>query len=71
MKVRLWFKGKETELARLYSKIPSSRHPTKADEVWLPRDRISHTQKFPAKPGEEWPEHVVDVEEWLAIKENL
>jgi len=71
MRVRLWFMGRETALARLYSKLPSSRNPIKADEVWLPKDRVSHTQKWPVKPGEEWPEHVLEVEDWLAEKAKL
>ncbi len=35
MRVSLWF-IRETDLARLYCKLPPSRNPSKEDELWLP-----------------------------------
>ena len=67
---RLWFTGKTTESARLYSKLPKSRHPGKEDEVWLPLSQIEHTTKYPPE-GDEWPIHVITLPEWLAKNHDL
>lgn len=64
MKIRLWF-IRETEKARLYSKLPPERHPTAEDQLWIPRSVVGHTSKEPSGL------HIVEVEDWFAEKENL
>lgn len=64
MQVRLWF-VKETEKARYYSKLPASRHPGEEDHVWVPRSLVTHTTKYPDG------QHVIDVADWFAEKNNL
>lgn len=71
MKVKLWAVGKETNAARLYSRLPSSRRPHGTDHVWVPISLIEHVQRWPVKDGEEWPEHILTVPDWFAAKENL
>ncbi len=67
MKRTLWL-IEERELARLYSKVPSSRNPGADDEIWIPRQVIKHQSKTPRKP---WPECIVEVEDWFAEKVGL
>jgi len=70
-KVRLWFKGDTTSgKARIYSRIPKSRNAGKDDEVIIGMSTIEHTSKRPAV-GDEWPEHVVTLPDWLVSKEKL
>ncbi len=64
MRVSLWF-IRETDLARLYCKLPPARHPTKDDELWLPRSQIEHTSKQPDGM------HIVTIPDWLAEAKNL
>lgn len=64
MKIRLWF-IRETEKARLYSRLPPERHPATEDRLWIPRSVVTHTSKEPSGL------HIVDVEDWWAEKENL
>lgn len=69
-KVKLWFVGKETANARLYSKLPESRNPEKSDAVWIPISQIEHVTKYP--PVEhEWPVHIITIQDWLAEKHSL
>jgi len=70
-KIKLWYIGKETAAARRYSKLPSSRHPQDGDYLWVPLSIIEHATKYPAKPGEEWPEHVLTLPEWFLGRESL
>ena len=70
MNIQLWFiKESPTGKARYYSRIPASRGPVETDKVWVPRSVISHTTKQPAKPGEAWPEHHMQIEDWFAERE--
>jgi len=64
MKVRLWL-IRETDKARLYSRLPPERHPTEDDQVWIPRSVVNHTSKEPSGL------HEVTVEDWFAERENL
>ena len=64
MKVRLWF-IRETDKARLYSKLPPERNPTEQDRIWIPRSLIESATKFPNG------EHIVTVVDWFAEKSNL
>lgn len=64
MKIRLWF-IRETDKARLYSKLPPERHPEDSDRVWIPRSLVEHTTKYANG------QHVVDVPDWFAERENL
>lgn len=63
MKIRLWFL-RETDKARLYSKLPPERNPTKEDEIWIPRSVIEYATKF----GNE---HHLTITDWFADKNNL
>lgn len=64
MKVRLWY-VRETDKARRYCKLPPERNPTEADHIWIPRSVCEHTTKYPDG------QHIVDVADWFAEKENL
>jgi hypothetical protein len=71
MIARLWYiKDTPSGLARIYSRLPKSRHPTEADEVCIPVSLIDHSRKYPAVCNE-WPEHHVTVPDWLGQKEKL
>jgi hypothetical protein len=59
----LWF-VRETPLARLYTKIPPDRHPTQADQIWVPRSIVEHTSKM----GDQ---HIVTLPEWFVEKNDL
>lgn len=63
MKIRLWF-IRETDKARLYSKLPPERHPGPGDQIWIPRSVIEHATKFGA-------EHHLTIADWFAEKNNL
>lgn len=63
MKVRFWL-VRETEKARLYSKVPPERHPEQSDCIWIPRSIVEHT----TKRGNE---HEVDLPDWFVEKEGL
>lgn len=64
MKIKLWL-IKETEKARLYSKLPPDRHPTHEDEIWVPRSVIEHQTKLPDACC------IVTVSAWWADYKNL
>jgi hypothetical protein len=59
----LWF-VRETPLARLYTKIPPERRPTKDDEIWVPRSVVEHTSKM----GNQ---HIVTLPDWFLEKNDL
>lgn len=61
--MRFWL-IRETELARLYSKIPLDRNPEPSDQIWIPRSIIEHT----TKRGNE---HEVKLPDWFIEKEKL
>ena len=61
--MRFWL-IRETELARLYSKIPLDRNPESSDQIWIPRSIIEHT----TKRGNE---HEVKLPDWFIEKEKL
>lgn len=63
MQITLWFL-RETEKARLYTKIPPERHPTKDDEIWVPRSVVEHTSKM----GNQ---HIVTLPDWFVEKAKL
>lgn len=63
MKITLWF-IRETEKARLYSKVRPDRHPTDDDQIWIPRSIVEHT----TKAGNE---HIVDLPDWFVEREAL
>lgn len=63
MRIRLWF-VRETERARLYTKIPPDRNPEKTDYVWIPRSVAEHT----TKRGDE---HEVELPDWFIEKLGL
>lgn len=63
MIITLWL-TRETEQARLYSKVRPDRFPTKDDEIWIPKSIIEHT----TKRGDE---HDVKLPEWFVQKNNL
>jgi hypothetical protein len=71
MKTKLWFVGKETEKARLYSRLPSSRRPGHEDQIWIPISQIEHAQRWPLEQGEEWPAHILTVTDWFGREKNL
>lgn len=64
---------RETEAARLYAKLPSSRNPTptKDEQVWISKSQIEHTSKHALQDGEQWARHEVKLPEWLADTKNL
>ena len=64
MKSRLWF-IRETENARLYSKLPPERNPSDEDLIWLPKSQIEHTSKEPSGL------HIVTIPDWLGEKKGL
>ena len=61
--MRFWL-IRETELARLYSKVPPERHPEKDDQIWVPKSIIEHTTKRGI-------EHEVKLPDWFLEKNNL
>lgn len=63
MKIRLWF-IRQTDKARLYSKVPPERNPGKEDQVWIPLSVLEHV----TKRGNE---HEVTMADWFGEKENL
>lgn len=73
MNVRLWFiRDSDSGKARLYSRVPSSRHPTKDDEIWVPVSVFEGGRSImPAKEGEKWAEHTVRIADWFAEKNGL
>lgn len=62
-RMRLWL-IRETELARLYSKVPPERHPEKDDQLWVPKSIVEHT----TKRGNE---HDVKLPDWFIEKNDL
>lgn len=62
--VNLWF-VRETEKARLYSRIPFEREPGPSDHIWVPKSLVEHTTKFPNGL------HVVRLPLWFAERESL
>lgn len=60
----LWFVS-ETALARLYTKIPPERHPTKKDELWVPRSIVEHTSKMAGGV------HILTLPDWFVEKNEL
>jgi hypothetical protein len=64
MKVQLWF-IRETEAARLYSKLPPEGNPGQDAQVWIPRSQIEHSTKFPDG------RHVITIPDWLGDKKSL
>ena len=69
--VSLFFTGIQSEKARKYSRIPKSRNPQAEDLVWVPLSLVEHTSKQPAKPGEEWAQHVVKLPDWFVEEKKL
>lgn len=63
MQITLWL-VRETELARLYSKIPPERHSEKSDEVWIPKSVVEHTSKTSSQ-------HTVTLPDWFVQKAKL
>jgi len=66
MKLRLWL-IRETDKARLYSKVPigePGRDPEESDQIWVPRSIVVHT----TKRGNE---HEVDLPDWFIEKNGL
>jgi hypothetical protein len=61
--MRLWF-IRQTEKARLYSRVPPERHPSQEDQIWVPLSIIEHT----TKRGNE---HDVKLPDWFLEKNNL
>lgn len=56
---------RETEKARLYSKLPPEKyHGDAEDEVWIPKSIIEHTSKRGV-------EHQVKLPDWFIQKEKL
>lgn len=64
MEVRLWF-VRETALARQYAKLPPERHPSEDDMIWIPRSLCERTTKLASG------EHIIEVVDWFAEKNNL
>ena len=63
--VRLWFvRDTPSGKARIYTRVPPERNPTKADEVCVPLSLVEHTSKRGA-------EHVVKLPEWFCERERL
>lgn len=60
----LWF-VRETEKARLYTKIPPERRPTKEDEIWVPRSIVEHTSKMANGM------HILTLPDWFLEEKNL
>lgn len=61
--VRLWL-VRETDKARLYSRVPPERHGDASDEIWVPLSIAEHTTKRGA-------EHMVTLPDWFITKEDL
>lgn len=69
MKIRLWLL-RETETARLYSRLPKDRRDRlkigdKSDQIWIPRSVVEHQTKF--ADGER---HLT-LPNWFAEKNDL
>ena len=65
--VSLWF-VRDTGKARLYTKIPPERSPTKTDEVWVPISITEGTTKHGTTPGSQ---HDVKLPDWFITQKNL
>lgn len=66
MNIRFWF-IRETEKARLYSKVPINdprRSVESGDTLWIPRSIVEHTSKRGV-------EHTLDLPDWFIEKEKL
>jgi hypothetical protein len=63
MNIRLWL-IRETEKARLYSKVPPERGQTGETQIWVPRSIVEHTSKRGS-------EHTVDLPDWFIEKNGL
>lgn len=70
-KIRLWF-ARETDLARLYCKIPPERRTLafiesemSGDFIWIPKSIIEHTSKEPSGL------HIVTLPDWFLEKNQL
>jgi hypothetical protein len=61
--LHLWF-IRETDKARLYSKLPPERNPIEGDFVWIPMSIIEHVSKH----GDE---HDVKLPEWFIQARGL
>lgn len=61
--MRLWF-IRQTEKARLYSKVPSERNPNEEDKIWIPLSVIEHT----TKRGNE---HDIKLPDWFIESKGL
>jgi len=62
--MRFWL-IRETEKARLYSKLPPEKyHGDKEDEIWIPKSIIEHT----TKRGNE---HELKLPDWFIEKNDL
>ena len=55
---------RETDAARLYSKVRPDRFPSREDELWVPKSIIEHTTK-------RRDEHDVKLPEWFCAKNDL
>jgi hypothetical protein len=64
--VRLWL-IRETDKARLYSRVPQGQHEGFCDDVWVPLSVIEGCRKMPAE-GNNWPEHHVRIQDWFIEK---
>ena len=63
MNITFWL-IRETEAARLYSKVRPDRNPTKEDQIWIPKSIVEHTSKAGF-------EHTVTLPDWFVEKEGL
>jgi hypothetical protein len=61
--MRFWL-IRETELARLYSKVPPERRGGKECELWIPKSIVEHTTKRGT-------EHELKLPDWFLEKNNL
>jgi hypothetical protein len=66
--VKLWQAG-ATEKAYRFSTLPQS-DPLKR-LVWIPKSQIAHISRTPSAVPGDWPECLVEIEEWLADKDDL
>lgn len=62
--VRLWY-IRQTDKARLYSKLPPSRNPGPADQIWIPHSVVEGRTIYPTG------EHHLRIQEWFCEKEGL
>ena len=61
--ITLWL-IRETDRARLYSRIPPERNLEESDCFWIPKSIIEHTTKRGSQ-------HVVDIPDWFLERNNL